>query len=86
MDHGSNEWHKGPDLPYPTENAQMVEDKKGGVVLVGGWKLPTLYVNTLFQIPHRGADAEWTVMEQKLKSRRENPVAFLVPDSIVRCS
>jgi hypothetical protein len=86
LDHGSNQWRKGPDLPYPTENAQMVEDKKGGVVLVGGWKLPTLYANTLFQLPHGGEDAEWTVMEQKLKNRRENPVAFLVPDSIVTCS
>jgi hypothetical protein len=86
---GSNEWRKGPDLPFGIWDAQMVADQNGGVVLVGGSKGAwgnNKYLNTLYQLPHRGEDTEWFEMEQKLETGRKRHVAFLVPDSLVDCS
>jgi hypothetical protein len=86
LDIGANEWRAGPDLPFRIHAAQMVEDPDGGVVLVGGSADSTWYHDTLYQLPHAGADARWIRMEQKLKFGRESHVAFLVPDDVVDCS
>ena len=87
LDHGSTEWKVGPDLPIEIYYSQMVEHLNGGVVLVGGTSLfNNNYLDTLFQLPHGGADAEWIRMKQKLKVGRNNHVAFLVPDNTVVCS
>jgi hypothetical protein len=86
LDLGSNEWRKGPDLPFGIGLSQMVEDQNGGVVLVGGSSDSVDYLDTLFHLPHGGADAEWIRMEQKLKLGRYYHVAFLVPDNNVDCS
>ncbi len=85
MDLGANEWRKGPDLPFGIAGAQMVEDPNGGVVLVGG-RSNRRHLDTLYQLPHGGAHAVWTKMEQKLKIGRSGHVAFLVPDDVVDCS
>jgi hypothetical protein len=86
LDLGANEWRKGPDLPFGIDLAQMVEDPNGGVVLVGGRSDFYRYLDTLYQLPHGGADAVWTKMEQKLKIARRDHVAFLVPDDVVDCT
>ena len=90
LDPGSNEWRKGPDLPFGIMDAQMVADQNGGVVLAGGRKginhINYEYLDTLYQLPHGGEDTEWFEMEQKLDTGREKHVAFLVPDSLVDCS
>jgi hypothetical protein len=91
LDPGSNEWRKGLDLPFGITDAQMVADPNGGVVLVGGRKAAyhypfKKYLDTLYQLPHGGADTEWFEMEQKLETGRAEHVAFLVPDSLVDCS
>jgi hypothetical protein len=82
---GSNEWKTGPELPFGIGYGQMVEDQKGGVVLIGGYSSIS-YSNTLYQLPHGGQDAVWTMMEQKLSTGRYAHTAFLVPDNIVECS
>ncbi len=86
LDLGSNEWMKGPDLPIGIDTSQMVEDHNGGVVLVGGYSVTDGYLDTLFLLPHGGADAEWIKMNQTLKVGRNSHVAFLVPDNMVDCS
>ena len=64
----------------------MVEDQNGGVVLIGGVSSSSVYLDTLYQLPHGGQDAVWTQMEQKMKTGRYQHVAFLIPDNIVDCS
>ncbi len=86
LDLDSKEWRKGPDLPFGIYEAQMVEDQSGGVILVGGFTNSNVFLDTLYQLPHGGADAEWTKIEQKLNIGRWGHVAFLVPDNIVACS
>ncbi len=86
LDEGSNVWRAGPEFPIPISSNQMVTDKNGGAVVIGGYKKPKVYLDTLYQLPHGGADAQWTLMKQKLTLGREGAPAFLVPDSIVDCS
>ena len=86
LDEGSNEWQTGPELPFRNWDAQMVEDQNGGVVLIGGKSSPGDILDTLYQLPHGGQDAEWTKMEQKMKIGKNLHTAFLVPDNFVDCS
>jgi hypothetical protein len=84
LDLGSNEWRAGPSLPLEIQGAEMVEYQNGEVILVSGGSYPKNQL--IFQL--RGADANWTKMEQMLK---RNPYtgfafAFLVPDSIAQCA
>ncbi len=86
LDEGSNEWQKGPELPFGIRHSQMVEDQNGGVVLIGGILSSGDSLDTLYQLPHGGPDAVWTKMEQKMNTGRYDHTAFLVPDNIVDCS
>jgi len=86
LDPDTYHWRQGPDLPFGIDSAQMVEDQDGGVVLVGGDFVSNHWLDTLYRLPHGGADAEWTKMEQKLKVGRRLHTAFLVPDNVVDCS
>jgi len=85
LDVGSNLWRKGPKLPYPICCSAMVEHPNGGVVLVGGKsveKSNTIYLDTIFHLPHAGEDAQWKELPQKLKIGRGHHTAFLVPDLV----
>jgi hypothetical protein len=86
LDEGSNEWQTGPESPLGIRLSQMVEDQNGGVVLIGGLSKSYVNLDTLFQLPHGGQDAEWTKMEQKMKTERNSHSAFLIPDNIADCS
>jgi N-acetylneuraminic acid mutarotase len=80
LDKGSNEWRKGPALPFGIGASQMVEVDNGGVALIGGGSDSELYLDTIFQLPHGGKNAGWTEMKQKLTTGRYGHTAFLVPD------
>ena len=77
LDEGSNEWRQGPELPQPICCSNAVEHPLGGVALIGG-----LMVDTIYQLPHAGEDAKWKLMPQKLKFARYYPTAFLVQDEL----
>ncbi len=83
---GSSEWKTGPELSVGLRSSQMVEDHNGGVVLIGGVSISSVYTDSLYQLPHGGQDAVWTKMIQNLKTGRHAHTAFLVPDNIVDCS
>ena len=86
LDEGSNEWRFGPELPLGVSTAQLVQDQRGGVILVGGAKLGSAApLDSIFQLPHGGSDGRWVLMDQKLKVGRSVHSAFLVPDDIVDC-
>jgi hypothetical protein len=86
LDECSNEWQTGPELPFGLFSSEMVEGQNKGVVLIGGVSSSSVYLDTLYQLPHGGQDAVWTKMEQKIKAGRYQHVAFLIPDNTVDCS
>ncbi len=85
LDEGANQWRDGPMLPYGIDSANVVEDRNGGVVLVGGESASSQNLDVLHQLPHGGADAEWIELKQKLKMGRQEHVAFLVPSDLTDC-
>ncbi len=78
---GSNKWQRGLELPFSITESQMVEDLNGGVILIGGHSTSMTGLDTLYQLPHRGQNAVWTKMQQKMRTGRKKHTAFLVPDS-----
>ena len=60
----------------------MVQEASGAVVLVGGF-LSTTAGDDIFRLSH--AQTEWHELPQRLTHRRENHVAFLVPDTYTKC-
>ena len=86
LDLKSNTWQTGPELPLGIKESQLVEDLNGGVVLIGGNSASDSLLNTLYQLPHGGQDAAWTLMDQKMKVGRYLHLSIMVPDNIVHCS
>jgi hypothetical protein len=86
LNESSNTWTTGPELPFGITFFQMVEDSNRGVVLIGGESATNSSLDTLYQLPHGGPNAVWTKMKQKLTTKRDRHIAFLVPNSIVDCS
>ncbi len=54
LDEGSEEWRTDPNLPLSILWSQMVEDQKGGVILIGGSSDFNSSMDTLFHLPHGG--------------------------------
>ncbi len=82
---GFNEWQRGPELPFGISNSKMIEDQKGGVVLIGGYSSHG-FLDTLYRLPHAGLGANWTKMVQNLQIPRCSHTTFLVPDNVADCS
>ncbi len=82
LDVESNQWRKGPELPFPICCSAMVEHPSGGVVLIGGRRDGSTYLDTIFHLPHAGEDAQWKEFPQKLNVARGFHTAFLVPDTV----
>ncbi len=78
-------WKYGPPLLAVIKGAALVEDPKGGIILIGGIEvLANTVTNKMYRLRH--AKSLWEVMPQTLKSARYKPVAFPVPDSMTSCS
>jgi hypothetical protein len=65
----------------------MVQDSAGGVILVGGQagegKGP---MDTLYRLAHGGDGAQWEELPFKLKSKRTDHLAMLLPSTMFNCS
>jgi hypothetical protein len=76
-------WRLGNNLPVATWRASLVEDPRGGVILVGGVTSSGL-TTSLYRLKHGGLYAKWEMMTQKLKLGNSYFAAFLVPDKLVQ--
>ena len=90
LDPGMNQWRYGPELPFkgPLLDAAMVEDPKGGVIVVGG-SLDVGGVgpiDKLIRLPHAGPGAEWEVLPIALKSPISSHIAMILPYHLVNCT
>ena len=81
LDEGSNEWRKGPKLPYPIYGAAIVEHPLGGVALIGG-RDGINKIENIYHLQHGGNNAQWELLPQKLRVARQEHTAFLVPDEL----
>ena len=79
LDEGASQWRLGPYLPVPTMAAGLVEDPRGGVIMIGGHNGPSM-TNLIYRLQHGGS--KWELLTQKLKIANHYPSAFLIPDSL----
>ncbi len=76
---GSNKWKLGSYLPVQTKSAGLVEDPRGGVIMIGGNSGDAL-TTSIYSLKHGGS--QWKLMTQKLKIESSYRAAFLFPDSL----
>jgi N-acetylneuraminic acid mutarotase len=86
LNEGSNMWQTSPELPFGIQRPQMIEDRNGGVILIGGQSSSSIFLDTLYQLPNGNQDAVWIKMDQKMKTAGWLHLAIMVPDSIVDCN
>ncbi len=85
LDAGSLTWRYGPPLPVVIQGSALVEDPKGGVILIGGIETQSnLPTSKMYRLRH--AMDVWEEMPRTLKSARYKPIAFRVPDSMTSCT
>jgi hypothetical protein len=70
-------WVKGPVLPYGNVGSSLIE-YQNGLIIVGGWAYRHLYYLS-------SPSETWVKMKHLLKEPEENPVALLIPDSLINC-
>ena len=79
LDEGFTSWRFGTSLPITTWAFNLVEDPRGGVIMVGGYNGvgPT---TALYRLKHAGIDVVWELMPQKLKTGNHWLRPFIIPD------
>ncbi len=86
LDEGASQWRDGPELPTGIYRAQMVEDPRGGVILIGGSSSTNAYLHTMYRLAHAEEGARWMELPQKLSIGRYLHTAIMVPDNFVNCT
>jgi len=84
----TDKWSKGPELPSPMAMAPLLEDGKGGVLLVGGNKTDVGAIeeyssNLILHLS--GSKSQWQTVYKKLKYPRTKHIAMVISDSITLC-
>jgi len=62
----------------------MLEHPSGGVMIIGGMSNGEQYQNAIHHLP--SVRDNWITLKQKLKVKRNNFVAFYVPDTLTKCT
>lgn len=76
-DSTSNDWKEIDELPKPIRAGQLVEDGKGGVLIVGEDLSSILYLST--------KDGIWKKTWKTIDNPRMGHLAMMIPDSFVNC-
>ena len=83
LDEGATEWRFGENFPIIKYLSSAVEDRYGGVILIGGMNSDQSCLqcsNRIYHLSH--ASSSWQLMEQTLESERSLHFSFLVTDEL----
>ena len=83
LDENSSKWRMGPYLPVEILASGIVEDPRGGVILVGGYTNSGM-ISSLYRLKHGGLNSKWELMTQKLKVANHYPSVILIPDILAQ--
>jgi len=83
LDDKGSMWRPGPVPPISFNGASVVEDRNGGIFLIGGgsWTSTTIYY-----LPHLGPGNNWILMAQQIVQGRRFAVGFFIPNGITNCT
>ena len=76
----TNDWEKIDDLPKPVMRSQLIEDGRGGVLMVGG---ETDATYDIFYLPTK--NGIWERISKSIGTPRYGHVAMMIPDALVPC-
>ena len=81
----SNMWSKFEDLPIKISSGQVIEDGRGGVLMIGGDATGDFSGSTphIFHLP--GKDGHWRRTFKTLDVPRADHVAMLIPETFINC-
>jgi N-acetylneuraminic acid mutarotase len=79
------EWSKFHDLPRPLGGSKLIEDGRGGVLMVGGDDTGTFSGHVSDIIYLSGKEGTWERTFKSLEKPSSHTVAMLIPDSYVQC-
>ena len=80
LDENSSTWRIGPYLPVGSSAHGIVEDPRGGVILIGGY----VRNNLLYRLKDGGLNSNWELMPQKLKVANYYFAVMIIPDKFVQ--
>ena len=86
LDEGANSWRPGPSMPAPKWAGALVEDQRGGVVFVGGYKALNVGTANIYRLRHGGPTARWEVLAQNLRQNNYGFVGLIIPDHLTNCT
>ena len=83
-DIANNTWSLVASLPKSLSKAQLIEDRRGGVLMVGGDDgSKTQSSSDIFYLPTKNGD--WMQTFKSLDVSSSDHVSMLVPDSLIEC-
>ena len=77
----SGKWTHGPRLPVTSQDATLLTDADGGVVLIGGASNENEFEKRLWYLSD--AQSRWELLPRALRFGRHGHTAFFVPDDVV---
>ena len=86
LDDSATSWRLGPELPTSYYDHSLVQDPKGGVILLGGKKGANIVTNQIYKLNDAGPTSNWELLGQTLKVANYNFVAFSFLDSTINCT
>jgi hypothetical protein len=84
LDENSLTWRLGPYLPVGIYGSGLVEDPRGGVILIGGYVSPGGKSSSLYRLKHGGLYSKWVLMTQTLKAANYYMTAIIIPDILAQ--
>ena len=85
LDDGDDTWRMGPRMPWQLWGHGLVEDPRGGVILIAGATVVFGNKKTIYRLENADSNSNWEIITQTLKNRNQNFVSFIVPDSFINC-
>ena len=79
------EWSIFQDLPRPISGSKLIEDGRGGLLMVGGDDIGTYGGHVTDILYLSGKEGTWERTFKTLKKPSAHPVAMFIPDSYVKC-
>ena len=79
-------WSYINNLPLDLSGAQLIEDGRGGVLIVGGYRHSikySRYSSDVFYLAEK--DGIWKKTFKTLEHGRSRHAAMLIPDSFIQC-
>ena len=82
---GDDTWRMGPKMPWQLRGHGLVEDPRGGVILISGTTTSYGTRQSIYRLKNADSNSNWEKITQNLENRMYNLISFLIPDNVTNC-